>query len=155
MAPLLDEPGGVCSVSPSRTSRLASVTTASGRRSSISAMAALFQARQSGSSGFTSDTVENGQAPAHDRDQLPAVAAGGRDQCAGELLQVRVADQHDALGRLCSTGWVQRLIGKRVIGVQSQRSVRTQAGARRLRRGTTRSPHSAEQSRTGAPSLQS
>jgi hypothetical protein len=100
MASLLDEPGGVCSVSPSRTSRLASVTTASGRRSSISAMAALFQARQSGSSGFTSDTVENGQAPAHDRDQLPAVAAGGRDQCAGELLQVRVADQHDALGRL-------------------------------------------------------
>jgi hypothetical protein len=101
MASLLDEPGGVCSVSPSRTSRLASVTTASGRRSSISAMAALFQARQSGSSGFTSDTVENERAgPAHDRDQLPAVAAGGRDQCAGELLQVRVADQHDALGRL-------------------------------------------------------
>ena len=119
-------PGGVCSVSPARTSRLARVTTASGRRSAISAAAASPQARQSGSSATTSETVENGQAPrAITVSCQPCRSAIGTSAPAS----CWACESPTTTIRRCgaSTGRVQASIGNRAIGAQSQRSIRTQS----------------------------
>jgi hypothetical protein len=119
-------PGGVCSVSPGRTSRLASVTTASGCRSAISAIAASPQARQSGSSATTSDAVENGHAPrAITVSCQPCRFAIGTSAPAS----CWVCESPTTTIRRCgaSTGWVQASIGNRVMGTQSQFSIRTQS----------------------------
>ena len=119
-------PGGVRSVRPTRTSRLARVTTASGRRSAISAAAASPHARQSASSATTSEAVENGHAPrAITVSCQPCRSAIGTSAPAS----CWACESPTTTIRRCgaSTGRVQASIGNRVIGTHSQRSMRTQS----------------------------